>query len=59
VTEKDLIAQLDAGSAFWRDVLTSPLIKLKGEIPSEVSRRLREGTKRGVSAKGRRSPRHS
>jgi hypothetical protein len=58
VTEKDLIAQLDAGSAFWRDVLTGPLIKLKGEIPHEVSRRLREGAKRGLSAKGRRSARH-
>jgi predicted nucleotidyltransferase len=58
VAQKDLIAQLDAGSAFWRDVLTGPLIKLKGEIPHEVSRRLREGAKRGVSAKGRRSARH-
>ncbi len=58
VSEKDLIAQLKAGSAFWRDVLTGPLIKLKGEIPSEVSGRLREGAKRGVPAKGRRSARH-
>ncbi len=57
VTESDLIAQLDAGSAFWREVLTGPLIKLKGEIPHEVSRRLREGAKRGVPAKGRRSAR--
>lgn len=55
VTEADLVAQLDAGSAFWRDVLTGPLIKLKGDIPDEVARRLREVTKRRVPAKGRRS----
>jgi len=59
VTEADLISQLDAGSAFWRDVLTGPLIKLKGEIPDEVARRLRGGAKRRVPAKGRRSARHS
>lgn len=58
VTEADLVSQLDAGSAFWRDVLTGPLIKLKGDIPDEVARGLREGAKRGVPAKGRRSARH-
>lgn len=58
VTEKDLVAQLAAGSVFWRDVLTGPLILLKGEIPDEVSRRLREDGKRRLSAKGRRSVRH-
>lgn len=59
VTAKDLISQLDAGSAFWRDVLTGPLIKLKGEVPDAVARRLREGAQRGVPAKGRRSARHT
>lgn len=58
VTEADLVSQLDAGSAFWRDVLTGPLIKLKGEVPDEVARRLREGPQRRVPAKGRRSARH-
>jgi len=58
VSEKDLISQLEAGSAFWRDVLTGPLIKLKEEIPDAVARRLREGAQRRVPAKGRRSARH-
>ena len=58
VTEPDLISQLDAGSAFWRDVLSGPLIKLKGGIPHEVARRLREGAQRRVPTKGRRLARH-
>lgn len=58
ITEKDLVSQLDAGSAFWRDVLSGPLITLKGEVPREVARRLRESRQRGVPAKGRRSARH-
>lgn len=58
VTEEDLISQLEAGSAFWRDVLTGPLIKLKGDIPDEVAGRLREGAQRRVPAKGRRPARH-
>jgi len=58
ITAKDLVSQLDAGSAFWRDVLSGPLITLKGEVPREVARRLRESRQRGVPAKGRRSARH-
>jgi hypothetical protein len=58
VTEDDLISQIEAGSAFWRDVLSGPLIKLKGDIPDEVARRLREGAQRRVPAKGRRRARH-
>jgi predicted nucleotidyltransferase len=58
VTEADLVSQLEAGSAFWRDVLSGPLIKLKGDIPHEVARRLREAAQRRVPAKGRRPARH-
>ncbi len=58
VTEEDLVSQLEAGSAFWRDVLAGPLIKLKGDIPDEVARRLRKGAQRRVPAKGRRPARH-
>lgn len=58
LTEEDLISQLEAGSAFWRDVLSGPLIKLKGDIPHEVARRLREDAQPGVPPKGRRSARH-
>jgi predicted nucleotidyltransferase len=59
VTEADLVSQLEAGSAFWRDVLSGPLLKLKGDIPREVTRRLREDEQPRVPAKGRRPARHS
>lgn len=49
ITEMELAENLQAGSAFWRDVLTQPLIMLVGEIPDEVSRRLSQGRKPGVS----------
>ncbi|MGQ0656002.1 MAG: nucleotidyltransferase family protein [Betaproteobacteria bacterium] len=58
VAADDLVSQLDAGSAFWRDVLSGPLIRLKGEIPDEVARRLRAGVRPRVPAKGRRPARH-
>lgn len=52
ITEEDLVSQLEAGSAFWRDVLSGPLIKRKGDIPHEVARRLREGPAAPCSGKG-------
>jgi len=58
-TAEDVAAQLDAGSAFWRDVLAGPLIILKGELPHEVARRLREGRQRRVPAKSRASTAHT
>jgi len=58
IATDELVSELDAGSGFWRDVLTGPLIMLKGEIPDEVARRLRAGGKPRVPAKSRRPPRH-
>jgi len=49
ITETELVDNLEAGSAFWHDVLTQPLIMLNGEIPDEVSRRLSQGGKPGIS----------
>lgn len=55
----EVLTLLDEGSLFWREVLTGPQVPLKGEIPDEISRRLRQGGKQGIPAKSRGSSRHS
>lgn len=57
-TEDEVLGKLEAGSAFWRDVLTGPLTMVKGDMPNEVARRLSQARKQGVSSKSARSARH-
>lgn len=56
-TEEEVLDMLEAGSAFWRDVLTGQLMMLKGEVPDEIARRLSEGGEQGISNEGAGSPR--
>jgi predicted nucleotidyltransferase len=57
-TEDEVLDKLEAGSRFWRDVLTGPLTMVKGDIPNEVARRLSRAGKQGISSKSTRSARH-
>lgn len=52
ISEQSLIDELRAGSGFWKNVLSGPLVMLKGQVPNAVVGELDQGEREAVPQGG-------